>query len=54
MNDRHARLYKHLLQSGMDVHLGYKKNYPSGNISGNSRNDYPKIIQNLLGELEVV
>ncbi len=54
MNDLHAQLYERLLQGEMDVHLGYKKNDPAGNNSGNSRNgSYPKTIQTVHGEHEI-
>lgn len=54
MNDLHAQLYERLLQGEMDVHLGYKKNDPAGNNSGNSRNgSYPKTIQTIHGEHEI-
>ena len=53
-NDLHAQLYERLLQGEMDVHLGYKKNDPAGNNSGNSRNgSYPKTIQTIHGEHEI-
>lgn len=54
MNDLHAHLYEQLLQAEMDEHLGYEKNDPSGNNSGNSRNgSYPKTIQTIHGESEI-
>ena len=44
-----------MLQAEMDEHLGYEKNDPAGNNSGNSRNGYgKKTIKSELGEAEIM
>ncbi len=46
----HARVLEKMLEGEMDVHLGYEKNSPEGNNSGNSRNGkYPRKIQTQYG-----
>lgn len=43
-----------MLEAEMDEHLGYEKNSPAGNNSGNSRNGYgKKTIKSELGEAEI-
>jgi len=44
-----------MLEAEMDEHLGYEKNSPVGNNSGNSRNGYgKKRLKTELGETEIV
>lgn len=44
-----------MLEAEMDEHLGYEKNDPAGNNSGNSRNGYGrKTIKSELGEAEIM
>jgi transposase-like protein len=54
MKDFHTKVYEQLLESEMDIHLGYEKSSKLGNNSGNSRNGkYPKTIQTEQGESEI-
>lgn len=47
----HTHVYEQMLEGEMDNHLGYEKNSPEGNNTGNSRNGkYQKTIQNEYGE----
>ena len=47
----HAQVLEKMLEGEMDVDLGYEKNSPEGNNSGNSRNGkYPKKIQTQYGK----
>ena len=47
----HSQVLEKMLEGEMDVHLGYEKNSPEGNNSGNSRNGkYSKKIQTQYGE----
>ena len=46
MKDLHARVYEQMLESELDVHLGYDKHSKEGHHTGNSRNGkYSKRIQ---------
>lgn len=50
----HARGLEKMLEGEMDVHLGYKKNEPEGNNSGNSRNGLTeKTIKTEYGESKI-
>lgn len=47
----HTHVYEQMLEGEMDNHLGYEKNSPDGNNTGNSRNGkYQKTIQSEYGE----
>lgn len=49
-----AGTIEQMLETEMDEHLGYEKNDPSGNNSGDSRNGYsPKTIISDFGEAEI-
>lgn len=51
----HAQVLEKMLEGEMDVHLGYEKNSPEGNNSGNSRNGkYPRKIQTQYGGGSVI
>lgn len=54
LKDLHAQMLEHLLESEMDVHLGYEKNSTQGNNSGNSRNgNFPKTVQTEHGRAQI-
>jgi len=54
MKDLHAKVYEQLLESEMDIHLGYEKHSPEGHHTGNSRNGkYSKRIQTEHGEQDI-
>jgi len=54
MKDLHARVYEQMLESELDVHLGYEKHSKEGHHTGNSRNGkYSKRIQTEHGEQEI-
>jgi len=54
MKELHAKVYEQLLESEMDLHLGYEKYSKEGNNTGNSRNGkYPKRIQTEHGEHDI-
>lgn len=40
LRDLVAPTLQAILEAEMDTHLGYQKNHPAGNLSGNSRNGY--------------
>ena len=43
-----------MLEAELDEHLGYPKNHPAGNLSGNNRNGYSsKTIRTGMGEAEI-
>ena len=46
LKELHSQVLEQMLEGEMDYHLGYEKNSPKGNNSGNSRNGaFPKTIQ---------
>jgi transposase-like protein len=54
MKDLHAKVYEQLLESELDVHLGYGKYSKAGHNTGNSRNGkYNKRIQTEHGEQDI-
>ena len=54
LKDLHAQMLEHLLESEMDVHLGYEKNSTEGNNSGNFRNgNFPKTVQTEHGRAQI-
>ncbi len=55
LKDLFKETIERMLQAEMDEHLGYEKNDPAGNNSGNSRNGYgKKTIKSELGEAEIM